>query len=142
MTPRTRSYAVAGGGFLSSLAVAVFSWTTLSSVTQGPRGDGFVAGLVAAFGLALGLSSFLVAIDAVVLALDERFARLTTRQRLLLQLGCGAATLGHVALSLLAVSSASDFVLVAFGGWLGLVGLGTALTFLGGLWVVAGAVSS
>jgi threonine/homoserine/homoserine lactone efflux protein len=128
MDPHTRSFAVAGGGLLSSLAVALY--------------DGFVAGLVAAFGLALGLSAFVVAVDAGVLALSERFARLDSRQRLTLQVGCGSATFGH---AVLAVPSswtlAYDLVLYEYGGWLGLVALGTALTLVGGVWVAVRAVN-
>lgn len=142
MGPHTRSYTVAGGGLLSSLAVAVYSWQTLSSLSKGPRGDGFVTGLLAAFGLALGLSALVVAVDAVVLVLSERFSRLDAPQRLVLQVGCGLATLGHL---VIAVPSSwtleYDLVLYEYGGWLGLAALGTALTLVGGLWVVAGAVN-
>ncbi|SFL26789.1 hypothetical protein SAMN04487950_3137 [Halogranum rubrum] len=137
MDSRTRSFAIAGFGGLSSVAVLVYSWQTLSSVSEGPRGDGFVAGLVAAFGLALGLSALVVAFDAVVLAASERFARLDGRQRLVLQTGCGFAALGHAALAIPWERLGLDPVLYQFGGWLGLVGLGTVLTLLGGLWVVA-----
>lgn len=137
MDSRHRSYAVAGVAFLSSLAITAYSWQVLSSVSEGPRGDGFVAGLVAAFGLALGLSALVVAFDAVVLAASERFARLDRRRRLFLQTGCGMATLGHVVLAIPSEWPGSDLVLYQFGGWLGLVGFGTALTLLGGLWVVA-----
>ncbi|WP_224270395.1 hypothetical protein [Haloprofundus salinisoli] len=153
MRPSTRSIGVAAGGILAALATFVYSWSTLSSASTGPRGDGFVAGLLVAFGLALGLAATFVAASALILAVAERFARLEPRQRLILQLGAAANVAGTVLLFLgsglgrlpqwfeTSVSvSFFDVTLYLWGAWVALTLVGTAVSVLGGLWTIAGAL--
>jgi hypothetical protein len=155
MHPRTRSFAVAGGGGLSALATLAFSWYTLASVSGEPRGDGFAAGLAAAFGLVLGVAAVFVVASAAILAVAERYAALRPGRRLALQLGNAANVVGTASLFLGAgllllprsfgigvPMAALRLFPYTWGAWALLVLGGTAMSALGGLWTLGDALKN
>ena len=141
-SPRSQSFTVAGLAALLACIGLGYAWYTLAGIPSEPPGDGFVAGLTAALGLAIGLTGLFALAEAVTLATVERFGSPTRRGRLLLTAGALAGGVGTVLPLFVELARGppmgSPLGMVglrllpfAFGGWLLLAALGVLCSVLG-----------
>ena len=145
-------WATAGSALLALLGIA-YAILTLSRMPESPPGDGFVAGLTAAFGLALLLTSLLALGEVSMLALVTRLSNPSTLSQRLLLVGAIAGGLSVLPTLIIEIArnlqSGSPLAgalirLVApmFGVWLILAAIGllcsAAGTILHGTTIVRG----
>lgn len=142
MPLHNRPFAIAGGAALLSCIGLGYAWYTLAGIPAEPRGDGFVAGIVAAIGLGIGLTSLFALAEATTLAAVERFGSPTRRARAFLSAGAVAGSVGtilplFIELARLPTPSSSLTTLAdrmlpfVFGGWLLLAVIGMLCSALG-----------
>ncbi|TKX73919.1 hypothetical protein EXE46_11765 [Halorubrum sp. GN11_10-6_MGM] len=142
MPLRNRPFAIAGGAALLSCIGLGYAWYTLSGIPAEPRGDGFVAGIVAAIGLGIGLTGLFALAEATTLAAVVRFGSPTRLARAFLSAGAVVGSVGTVLPLFIELarlpSSGSPLTTLAdrmlpfaFGGWLLLAAIGMLCSILG-----------